>query len=175
MEPRRLGWQADAAVAGGGNILQTGIHLFDLLRFLTGGEVDRVSCETHRVLNPELEDAFGAVMQLSSGGVIALVDSSKATRSRSGRIELVGEGGQLVGDHVHGFALRICGYERVDLSPPPPVPTVRETLRAFVQAVREGAPPPVTVVDGMRAVEIADACYRSAAEGRPCRVERAKT
>jgi len=172
MEPSRLPWQADPAIAGGGNILHTGVHLFDLLRLLTGEEVEGVSCETHRVRNPGLEDAFGALMRLSSGRTIALVDSSKATRSRSGRIELVGERGQLVGDHVHGFALRISGYERIDLLPPPPVPTVRETLRAFVQALRKGEPPPVTVVDGMRAVEIADACYRSAAEGRPSRVER---
>lgn len=174
MEPSRLTWQADPAVAGGGNILHTGIHLFDLLRHLTGEEVDRVSCETRRVINPGLEDSFGAVMRLSSGRTVALVDCSKATRSRSGRIELVGEGGQLVGDHVHGFAFRIHGYERTDLCPPAPVPTVRETLRAFVEALRRGGPPPITVTDGMRAVEIADACYRSAATGRSVPVERTR-
>jgi len=173
MEPGRQAWQTDPSVAGGGNILHTGIHLFDLLRHLTGEEVDRVSCETRRVINSAIEDAFGAVMGLSSGGAIALVDSSKATRSRSGRIELAGEGGQLVGGHVHGFAFRIAGYERTDLRPPPPVPTVRETLRAFVAAVRGGGSPPITVTDGMRAVEIADACYRSAAEGSAAPVLRA--
>jgi predicted dehydrogenase len=174
MEPGRLAWQADPAVAGGGNILHTGIHLFDLLRHLTGEEVDRVSCVTARVINPGLEDSFGAVMRLSSGRTIALVEGSKATRSRSGRIELAGEGGQLVGDHVQGCALRVSGYERADLSPPAPVPTVRETLRAFLEALHAGGPPPITVNDGMRAVEIADACYRSAAEGRPVPVERAQ-
>jgi hypothetical protein len=83
MEPGRPAWQTDPAVAGGGNILHTGIHLFDLLRHLTGEEVERVSCETHRVLNPGLEDGFAAVMRMSSGRTMALVDSSKATRSRS--------------------------------------------------------------------------------------------
>jgi predicted dehydrogenase len=38
-------------------------------------------------------------------------------------------------------------------------------LRAFVAALRAGAPMPITVDDGVRAVAIVDACYRSAAQG----------
>ncbi len=173
MEPSPHAWQRDRAVAGGGNILQTGIHLFDLLRYFTGDEVERVSCQMQRVLNPELEDAFAAVMNLRQSGANALVEGSKATRSRSGRIELVGEEGQLVGDHVHGYASRIVGYEAVDLAPPPPVFTVKEALGDFVKAIRHGAEPPVTAEDGLRAVELAEACYRSAEKGLPARVERA--
>jgi predicted dehydrogenase len=173
MEPSPHAWQRDRAVAGGGSILHTGIHLFDLLRYFTGDEVERVSCETRRVLNPDLEDAFAAVMHLRRSRVNALVESSKATRSRSGRIELVGEGGQLIGDHVHGFARRVVGYDTVDLAPPPPVFTVKEALRDFVGAIEAGTKPPVTAEDGLRAVELADACYRSAETGFPARVDRA--
>lgn len=166
-------WQREAAIAGGGNILQTGIHLFDLVRFFTGDEVARVTCETKRVRNPALEDVFAAVMRLAGSDAPVLVDCSKATGSRSARIELVGEGGQLVGDHLHGYARRIAGSEVIDLEPPPPVFTVREALATFVSAVARGEQPPVTVEDGLRAVEIAEACYRSAAEGGPVRVARA--
>ncbi|MDP3937789.1 MAG: Gfo/Idh/MocA family oxidoreductase [Deltaproteobacteria bacterium] len=173
MEGQPHPWQRDEAVAGGGNILHTGIHLFDLVRHLTGDEVEAVSCETRRVHNPALEDVFAAVMRLAGSGALVLVDSSKATRSRSARIELVGEGGQLVGDHVHGYARRITGYEIVDLAPAAPVHTVREALSDFVAAVSRGGPPPVTVEDGLRAVEIAEACYRSAASRGPVAVERA--
>lgn len=174
MEAQRHPWQRDAAVAGGGNILHTGIHLFDLVRYFTGDEVSRVSCEMKRQQNPALEDVFAAVMRLEGSDMLVLVDSSKATGSRSARIELVGEGGQLVGDHVHGYARRIKGYETADLAPPPPVFTVREALRAFVSALERGETPPVTVVDGLRAVEIADACYRSVEGGGPAPVERAE-
>jgi predicted dehydrogenase len=173
MEPSSHAWQRERAVAGGGNILHTGIHLFDLLRYFTGDEVEQVSCRTQRVLNPELEDAFAAVMNLRRSGASALVESSKATRSRSARIELVGQKGQLVGDHVHGYARRIVGYEVVDLAPPPPVFTVKEALGDFVRTIQRGAEPPVTAEDGLRAVELADACYRSAEKGLPARVERA--
>jgi predicted dehydrogenase len=46
-------------------------------------------------------------------------------------------------------------------------PTVVRTLRAFLQAIQAGVSPPVTMADGLRAVEIAEACYASAGqEGR---------
>jgi predicted dehydrogenase len=41
------------------------------------------------------------------------------------------------------------------------VPTVREVLDAFVRALREGTPFPISIEDGLRAVAIADAAYRS--------------
>ena len=57
------------------------------------------------------------------------------------------------------------GTERLTLPVPLPVPTVRETLRAFVRALREGTPFPISIDDGLRAVAIADAAYRSADSG----------
>ena len=44
-------------------------------------------------------------------------------------------------------------------------PTVVTVLRLFLQAIERNTPMPVTGLDGQRAVEIADACYRSAEEG----------
>jgi predicted dehydrogenase len=40
----------------------------------------------------------------------------------------------------------------------------------FVDAIREGRPPLVTGEDGLRAVEIVEAAYRSIADGQPVRV-----
>ncbi|MCS7111419.1 MAG: Gfo/Idh/MocA family oxidoreductase [Ignisphaera sp.] len=42
-----------------------------------------------------------------------------------------------------------------------------EELRIFVHSVQNGREPPVTVVDGVRAAQIADACWRSYREKRP--------
>ena len=51
---------------------------------------------------------------------------------------------------------------------PPPSQTVLQTLTAFLQAVKNNSPMPITGEDGCRAVEIAEACYRSAqAGGKP--------
>lgn len=38
-------------------------------------------------------------------------------------------------------------------------------LRAFVHAIETKTPPPITGRDGCNAVEVADACYRSAEQG----------
>jgi predicted dehydrogenase len=47
--------------------------------------------------------------------------------------------------------------------------TVLSTLTAFLQAVNNHSPMPITGDDGCRAVEIAEACYRSA-QARGARV-----
>jgi predicted dehydrogenase len=46
-----------------------------------------------------------------------------------------------------------------------PHATVLATLQAFIHAIHTGTPPPITGMDGCRAVEAADACYRSAELG----------
>jgi predicted dehydrogenase len=169
-EPSSLGWLDRRAESGGGVALHTGVHSFDLLRLFSGREVEDVSCETWRVLTRETEDNVVMTCRLG-GGVRGAVMISRSTRSRAGLIELCGAGGQLVGDHALGFAHRITGWQREPIALPPLAPTVREALSAFVSALRSGHPFPVTVDDGLRAVAVVDACYRSARTGDRVTVE----
>jgi predicted dehydrogenase len=164
-EPSSLPWLDRHAESGGGIVLNTGVHGFDLLRFLTGCEVTRVWCRTARIITRETEDSFALTCRLSDPALIAVIGGSRAMGGRTGLIELAGAHGQLLADHVHGFAHIVRGHERHALPVPAPVPTVRETVRAFVQALRQGTPFPVTIEDGTRAVAIVDAAYRSAAHG----------
>ncbi len=164
-EPSQLGWLDDLAVAGGGIVIHTGVHSFDLLRFLTGSEVESASCRTWQRHTRATEDNFSAQLTLG-GGVQATVTGSRSTEGRSGLIELVGERGQLVGDHTLHFAYLIRGRARTALDLGSEVQTVREALRAFVQSVGRDARPPIGWPDGAAAVAVAEACYRSAAAGR---------
>ncbi|MCX8071350.1 MAG: Gfo/Idh/MocA family oxidoreductase [Candidatus Binatia bacterium] len=163
-EPSRPGWIDDPAVAGGGMLLHTGVHCFDLVRYLLKQEVARVACEWSRVNVRRTEDNFAAVLRLQDDRTLATIAGSRATGSRSGGIELAGEHGQLIGDHVLHSAVLVRGTETRNLELPPPVPTVREVLRDFVRAVRSGALVPIPLEEGLRAVAIVEACYRSAAE-----------
>jgi predicted dehydrogenase len=170
-EPSPVAWLDDPARAGGGIILHTGVHSFDLVRLLTGREVTRVWCRAAHVDTRLTEDNFVASLELDGSPALVAVNGSRSTRGRSGLIDVAGEEGQLVGDHAHGFAYRIRGLDRAPLAVPEPVPTVREALRAFVRLVLDGEVPPVALEDGARAVLIADACRRAAASGETVAVE----
>jgi predicted dehydrogenase len=164
-EPSPLDWLDRRAESGGGIVLHTGVHSFDLLRFLTGCEVTRVWCRTVQIITRETEDSFAMTCQLSDSSLVATIAGSRAMGGRVGLFELAGARGHLLADHVHGFVHLVRGTERLALAVPSPVPTVRETLVAFVRALREGTPFPISIEDGVRAVAIVDAAYRSAERG----------
>jgi predicted dehydrogenase len=164
-EPSPLAWLDRRAESGGGIVLHTGVHSFDLLRFLTGCEVTRVWCRTAQIVTRETEDSFAMTCELGDGPLLATVAGSRAMGGRVGLLELAGAGGHILADHVHGFAHLVRGSERLALPVPPAVPTVRETLAAFVRALREGTAFPIAIEDGLRAVAIAEAAYRSAERG----------
>ena len=165
-EPSPLPWLDQRVLSGGGIVLHTGVHSFDLLRFLIQEEVDKVSCRIDRVFTRDTEDNFSAIMTFVKSGIIASVMGSRGTKGRNGLIEVAGENGQLVADHVHHYLYELKGLERKSSDPGKPVPTVREALKAFYQGISRGVPFPVTIDDGLKAVAIAAACYRSAETGK---------
>ncbi len=169
-EPSWLPWLDCKAESGGGIVLHTGVHSFDLLHFLTGCPVYQVTCQTSQVVTQETEDNFVMSCDFSDPLLKGVVMGSRSTMSRSGLIELSGANGQLVGDHVHGSVTLLKGWQRAELPVEPPIPTVRETLRAFIDGIHNNTPFPITVDDGLLAVAVAEACYRSAQSGQPERV-----
>lgn len=171
-EPSQLGWLDDPAVSGGGMILHTGVHSFDLVRFLTDREVTRVWCRTRRAVTLRTEDNFTAQLELDGSAALVTVNGCRATLGRSGLVDVAAEKGQLVADHQLGFAYTVQALERTPLAlPQTPVNTVCEALVAFVEAIRGRASPIVALEDGARAVLIAEACARAASMEGPVAVE----
>lgn len=164
-EPSPLGWLDEPGL--GGSILHTGVHGFDLLRFLTGGEVVQVYCEAFGRFTRKTEDGFSAVLQMEPGSLKAVIANLRTTLGRVGRIEVIGEKGILAGDHVHQSLHLVQGRDTHPVPLPPPVPTVRACLEAFVNWLRDDIPPPVSLADGLKALEVVEACQRSAATGVP--------
>ncbi len=149
----------------GGMVINTGVHGTDLLRFLTGAEVVEARAWGRRVVLQNIPDVFVALLRLEPGGILATMDNTWATGGRTGRVELVGRDGQLLVDHIHGRLSLIRGRREALLPLPPPVPTVREILRAFSACLLEGVPVPVTLEEGLAAVAAAELIAASLREG----------
>lgn len=160
LAPSTLAWQRNLAETVGGSVLLTGVHIIDLVRFLSGQEFVSVDSRQRRVLNPLVEDLFLARAVLTDG-CWASLEVSKYTRSRACCLEVVGEDGQLLADYLQGgIAVRRNGdQERIEVSAT--VPTLPLLLRDWLTSLRTGTPPPVTIGDGLATLRVIDACYRS--------------
>src|SRR5512143_1797789 len=164
-EPSPLDWLDDPTRSGGGMTLHTGVHAFDLCRRLSGLEADRVTCQMQSIRTRNTEDNFAATIELGGGAALATVACARVAGGRNGHVEVAGESGTLIGDHVLGTAALVVGTTVEPLAVEPGVATVREVVRDFVAALREGAPPPIPLAEGLRAIALVDACYASARSG----------
>ncbi len=171
-------WFVDPELAGGGAVTDHVVHLADLYRWLTGSEVT----EVYAVANRILQDGFAAVetgglvsLRLANG-VFASIDCSwskpRSYPTWGGmRLEVLGTGGALDMDafrqHLTVYGRREDGVRWPYFGSDANVAMLAE----FIAAVREDREPAVSGVDGLRAVEIVAAAYRSIASGRPEAVE----
>ena len=169
LEPTRLAWQRDPAQTVGGSVLLTGVHVFDLARWLTGHEVVRVDSRQWQVQNPVVEDFFLCRAELDDGCQVGF-EVSKYTRSRACWLEAVGVAGQLWVDYQTGDLLLRQGRAEMRESWPGPAPTPRGVLAPWRHASPGTAAVPVTVTDGLRTLEIVAACYASARDEAPVAV-----
>jgi predicted dehydrogenase len=166
-EPSPLRWLDDPAQSGGGILLHTGVHSFDLVRHLTGHDVARVWCRSTRVTTTRTEDNFNAILELVGSKTLVGVSGCRATGGRSGLIDAAGTNAQLVADHQQHWLQTTRGLERTPVALPPAAPTVREVLVAFADLILHGTVPRASLEDGAHSVRIAEACMRSAAaDGR---------
>ncbi len=166
-EPSPLPWLDDPAQSGGGILLHTGVHSFDLVRHLTGHDVARVWCRSTRVTTTRTEDNFNAILELVGSPTQVGVSGCRATAGRSGLIDAAGTSGQLLADHQQHWLQTAVGLQRTPVELPTAAPTVREVLAAFADLIQHGTQPRTTLEDGAHAVRIAEACMRSAAaDGR---------
>jgi predicted dehydrogenase len=171
---RERAWFADPALAGGGAVTDHTVHVVDLLRWMLQREPIEVWAATNRILHATRAavETGGLVLVTFEGGAFASIDCSWSrpdTYPTWGGLgmEIVGTRGVLDLDAfrqrfiLHGRDTQHATWTYWGSDPD------RAMLRAFVDAVRAGEEPPITGLDGLRAVEVVEAAYRSAASGQP--------
>jgi predicted dehydrogenase len=146
-----------------GALLEIGVHLLDLARFLTGEEMAEARC----VLLPLAQaPETAATAQLKTvSGVVCTLDVARVDAVRVGTATVVGLKGTVRADWPRRCVTAFTGGDAPVEWTVEPRPTVLAVLQAFLEAIQTGTRPPVTGVDGCRAVELADVCYRSAELG----------
>jgi len=181
------GWMLQKARSGGGPMFNLGVHWIDLYRWLLADEVAEVLGKNVRVNEQyDIEDNSFALLTFSRGTVLALDISYNVPDSfPNGRdlyLALRGTTGVLSwspsfeGVHERLFVCSDQGeYSEAarqhldfELPPQPGYAGVMglRFLVDLVDAIRTGKPPVITGQDGLKALEIVEAIYRSAESGR---------
>ena len=165
-------WRADPDLAGGGEMLDQGIHIIDLSRSILGDfcEVFGYAPSYFWQVEP-LEDNGFALLKNHSGQILSL-HASWTQWKNVFRFELFGEKGYLIMEGLGGS----YGKENLRLGKRkpesgPPDETVFEfdsddqswqlEWEEFTNAILYNSNFQANVIDGMKAVEIVDAIYHS--------------
>jgi myo-inositol 2-dehydrogenase/D-chiro-inositol 1-dehydrogenase len=166
----------------GGMFLDMTIHDFDMARFLIGDEVEEIYTAGGVMVDPEIGaagDLDTAVVTLRfRSGVIGTIDNSrKAVYGYDQRVEVLGSEGSIATGNCYPNEAIISTGTSVRRDLPLNFFMERYTesfareMAAFINAVAENQPTPVTGIDGRIPVVMALAARKSYDERRPVRLE----
>jgi predicted dehydrogenase len=168
-------WFFDRGDAGGGAMLDLGVHVADLARWFMG-EVDSVSGNVATLgKNIGVEDNGAAVLRFRSGA-IGVIEASWTSRPALSATEIYGSEGRIMAGYprldiavLKPDGSPVAGFERDEVmqrfDPRDWLAASRELAQTFVAAIEGRAPASPSGEDGMRAIEIIEACYRSSRSG----------
>jgi UDP-N-acetylglucosamine 3-dehydrogenase len=163
-------WFWQEGQAGGGSLLDMGIHMIDLLRWMVGRPVVEVSAMTARVLKPTFADDNAMVLMRFEGDILASVQSSWSARPVPDRqIAIHGELGNLMMGRSSEEPLVLNlqhGAEARKVLPPIPANPLGDPFVNFVRAIQGNGAPLVIGEDGRTSLAIALAAYESADTGK---------
>lgn len=173
-------WFLDPSKSGGGPLIDLGVHHFDILRWMVGAEVETVSADIASLGQGEQVEDNALVNLRFANGVVGHGYYSFTTIAPPGvtieRVEVYGTQGTAIAalQHPGRCVVQLCAESGpaaafggwIDLPVTEPVPAFALMLQNFANAVADGGRPATTGEDGWRAIEICNAAYDSAREGR---------
>jgi predicted dehydrogenase len=155
-------WFYDPALAGGGALIDLGIHVADLVRAVTHEEVTEVSAVVSRP-DGGVDTAAQVAFALSGGGTGTFSASWMVTPAPDMQLTVFGSDGIL---HLDGGTP--LGRRGPAGGKPEPLelPPAEDIYLGFVRACAGEAPAPMAATDGRAALAIVEAAYTSARDGR---------
>jgi myo-inositol 2-dehydrogenase/D-chiro-inositol 1-dehydrogenase len=162
----------------GGLFLDMTIHDFDMARFLTGSEVEEVFVMAGVTVDPAIGEAgdvdTATILLRFTNGVIGTIENCRrAVYGYDQRVEVLGNAGAVRTENKHPNTAIISDSQGVWRDLPLHFYIERYTesyvaeIQAFVDAVLNDKPVPVTGHDGRMAAILGVAAKKSFAEHRP--------
>jgi predicted dehydrogenase len=175
-DPFRTSLEFANPAMSGGLIVDMGIHDFDILRWLMGGEIERVYTEVASIKYPELleiGDVDNAMISVRfAGGALGNVEVSRTSGyGYDIRATVIGTEGTLEIGYLQEHAVVRLNKDGVQHDIVPYFqerfgPAYTAQIAHFVECLRAGKSPSVTHIDARAALQAALAATRSQHEGR---------
>lgn len=166
----------------GGIFLDMTIHDFDMVRFMSGDEVEEVYAIGGVLVDPAIGEAGDIdtaiiTLKLKSGALAVIDNCRRATYGYDQRVEAFGSLGQVaIGNDTDSLAV-ISNADGVTAEKPKLFFLERymgaytAEVNSFIQAVENDTPTEVGVVDGLKPVLIGLAAKLSLKENRPVKIK----
>jgi myo-inositol 2-dehydrogenase/D-chiro-inositol 1-dehydrogenase len=170
----------------GGIFLDMTIHDFDMIRFLSGSEVEEVYAVGAALVDPEIGragdvDTCLITMRLSNGALASIDNSRQAVYGYDQRVEVFGSSGMVTvsnrtpDNHIHVDAQGVHSSKPQYFFLDRYQESYVIEMQDFVDCVLKDGVPPVGGQDGLAPVLIGLAATRSLHEHRPVRVSEIRT
>ena len=172
---------AEYAARSGGIFLDMAIHDFDMVRYLSGDEIEEVYVAPGVLVDPAIGEAGDfdtAVISLKlKGGALAVIDNCRrCAYGYDQRAEVFGSLGAAMCGNDSNSNVQISGANGVTGEKPlfffleRYMQAYATEVTEFIEAVVNDTPVPVNAQDGLAAVLIGIAATKSAKEGRPVKI-----
>ncbi len=149
-----------------GILLEFGIHVLDWVCMMMPKTPLTVSANMTR-LSSNAPESHTDITITTPSGLTCHLDIARVRSQRITHIEIAGEKGRVRGDWTNGMIETFEKEQRISQEFIPSTPTIVLMLNNFFQALRANQPVPITGEEGLRAVELAEACHQAAQSGRP--------
>jgi predicted dehydrogenase len=154
-------WFRERVHAGGGCLIDLGVHIVDVVRYVTGDEIIEVTA----LLEPPVRDVevdAQLLVRLAGGAIGSVQASWTVPTGHDLQLTVIGTDATLHLDSHRPLTLFTRDGERERL----PLPDAAGSpLDELLAAVRGERAPSVTGTDGRAAVAVVEAAYRSAESG----------
>lgn len=169
----------------GGMFLDMTIHDFDMVRYLSGSDVEEIYVNGACLVNPDIRkegdvDTAIITMKLKNGALAVIDNSRQAAYGYDQRAEVFGSKGQVAVTNDSGSTAVISTNDGVTGEKPlyffleRYMASFSKEVSLFVQACINNTAVPVDINDGLQPVLIAKAAKKSLDEGRPVKLSEIK-